>query len=147
MTALTWKRAVNKFVDETCDIIKGHYHCCIVKNGQIYLGYLQPHGYIDYAFPLLPDDPHANWSLAVRMAADTTTMLTHQQPQASALTTHSVPQTQAKGPPVPQPVTQLETTILDFVIEEEEIIEIENDDGDKQDQVAGDEESVIPSMT
>ena len=56
-TASSWKKAVNKFVEETCDIIQGHYHCHIVKNGQIYPGCLQPHGYIDYAFPLLPRWP------------------------------------------------------------------------------------------
>ena len=37
-TASSWKRAVDKFVKETCDIIMGHYHCHIVKNSQIYPG-------------------------------------------------------------------------------------------------------------
>ena len=40
MTAVSWKKAVNKFVEETCDIIKGHYHCRIIKNGRIYPGCL-----------------------------------------------------------------------------------------------------------
>ena len=57
-TAASWKKAINKFVEETCDIIKGHYHCRIIKNGQIYPGCLRAHGYIDYTSPLLPDDPH-----------------------------------------------------------------------------------------
>ena len=78
---LSWKRAVDKFVKETCDIIQGHYHCHIIKNGQIYPGCLRPHGYIDYVFPLLPDDPHANSSLAVRMAADAAARVIYQQPK------------------------------------------------------------------
>ena len=56
----SWKKAIDKFVKETCDIIKGHYHCHIIKNSQIYPGCLQAHGYIDYAFLLLQDDPHTN---------------------------------------------------------------------------------------
>ena len=40
MSAQAWKRAVDKFINETCDIIIGHYHCCIVKMGCIYLGCL-----------------------------------------------------------------------------------------------------------
>ena len=70
MMVASWKKAVNKFVEETCDIIKGHYHCHIIKNCWIYLGYLQAHGYIDYTFPLLPDDPHTNKTLAATIAVD-----------------------------------------------------------------------------
>ena len=57
MSVASWKKAIDKFIEETCDIIMGHYRCHIIKNGEIYPGCLQPHGYIDYAFPLILDDP------------------------------------------------------------------------------------------
>ena len=82
----------------------------------------------------------------MRMVVDAATMLTHQQPQALVLATCLVPQKQAKAPPVPQPVTQPETTGPDVVVNEEEIIEIGDNDGNKQDQVAEDQESTILSM-
>ena len=147
MLAPAWKRAVDKFINETCDIILGHYHCCIVKMGQIYPGCLRLHGYIDYVFPLLPDDPHANRSLAATMAADTTAMVMHQQPQALVPAAQATPQTQAKAQPVAQPTTQSapETTGPDVVIEE--IVKIDEDDDDnEQDHAAADKESAILSM-
>ena len=149
-TASAWKRAVNKFVKETCDIIQGHYHCCIVKNGQIYPGCLQPHNYIDYAFPLLVDDPHTNRTLATRMATDVTMTVIYQQSQTSAPTTHPAPQTTEKEPTTAPPATQLrmqpvlETTSLDVIIEEE-IVKIK-DDSNMQDQAEEDKESAILSM-
>ena len=85
-SAQAWKRAINKFINETCDIIMGHYHCHIVKMGWIYPGCLQPHDYIDYAFLLLPDDPHANKALATKMAMDAAMTVMHQQPPALAPT-------------------------------------------------------------
>ena len=91
-------------------------------------------------FLLLPDDPHANQSLAVRMVADATTTVIYQQPQAPASATQSIP---TKTPPVIQPVPK--TPSPDIVIEEEEIFEI-RDDGGEQDQAKGDEESAILSM-
>ena len=94
--AVSWKKAVDKFIEETCDIIKGHYHCRIIKNGQIYPGCLRAHGYIDYAFPLLLDDPHTNKTLAMTMAADTATTVMSQQPKAPASTTQLAP-TSATG--------------------------------------------------
>ena len=139
MTASSWKRAVNKFVKKTCDITQGHYHCRIVKNGQIYLGCLQPHGYIDYAFPLLLDDPHANPSLAARMVADTAVMVICQQPQAPASATQSPP---TRTPPMMQPVP--EATSPDVIIKEE-IVEI-GDDDTEQGQAEKDEKSAILSM-
>ena len=81
----------------------GHYHCHIVKNSQTYPGCLQPHGYIDYAFSLLPDDPHANKSLEVTMAADTAVTVISQQPQAPASVTHLAP---TRTPPATQPVPE-----------------------------------------
>ena len=40
MSVQVWKRAIDKFINETCDIIMGYYHCHIVKMGRIYLGCL-----------------------------------------------------------------------------------------------------------
>ena len=83
--AASWKKALNKFVKETCDIIKGHYHCHIIKNGRIYLRCLQAHGYIDYAFLLLPDDPHTNKTLAATITADAAMMVMSQPPKAPSI--------------------------------------------------------------
>ena len=140
-TASLWKRAIDKFVKETCDIIQGHYHCCIVKNGCIPPGCLRPHGYIDYAFPLLLDDPHSNCTLAARMVVDAAMMVIYQQPQALASATQSAP---AEIPPVTQPVPEPETTGLD-VIMEEETIEV-REEGTEQNVEEGDEESTSLSM-
>ena len=131
----SWKRAIDKFVEETCDIIQGHYHCQIIKNGQIYLGCLWPHGYIDYAFLLLLDDPHANKSLAVRMSVDAAMMA----PQAPSSVTQSAP---TRTSPTIQPVP--ETTGLDVIVEEE-IVKVE-DDGAEQGQAKEDKETTILSM-
>ena len=91
MTAAPWKRAVDKFIKETCDIIMGHYHCHIIMNGRIYLGCLWLHGYKDYTFLLLPDNPHGNKTLAAKMAADAAATVIYQQPQIPASTTQSAP--------------------------------------------------------
>ena len=139
MMVSVWKKAVDKFVEETCDIIMGHYHCRMLKNGRIHPGCLRPHGYIDYAFLLLQDDPHANKALAVTMAADAAAMVISQQPQALASITQMTP---TRTLPTTQPVP--ETTSLNVVIEEE-IIEVE-DNGKKQDQAEEDEETAILSM-
>ena len=139
MTASLWKKAINKFVKKTCDIIQGHYLCHIVKKGWIYPGCLQPHGYIDYAFPLLLDDPHANPSLAARMVVDTALMVICQRPQAQVSATQSAP---TRTPPMIQPVP--EATSLDVIIKEE-IVEI-GDDDTEQGQAEKDEESAILSM-
>ena len=93
-SALVWKRAVDKFIEETCNIIMGHYHCHIVKMGRIYPGCLRLHGYIDYAFLLLPDDLNANKALATKMAVT----VMHQQPPALAPTMQAMSQTQAEAP-------------------------------------------------
>ena len=139
MTVTSWKKAVDKFVKETCDIIKGHYHCHIIKNGRIYPGCLWPHGYIDYAFPLLPDDPNANKTLAATMAADTAAMVMSQQPQAPALIAQSTP---TRTPPTTQPVPQ--TTSPDVVIKEE-VVKVQ-DKGKEHKQAEEDEETTILSM-
>ena len=91
MMAASWKKAVDKFVKEICDIIEGHYHCCIIKNGGIYPECLQAHGYIDYAFRVLPDDPHANKTLAVTMAEDAAVTVMSQSPKIPALTSQLAP--------------------------------------------------------
>ena len=137
--ASVWKRTIDKFVKETCDIIMGHYHCRILKNGRIYPGCLWPHGYIDYAFLLLPDDPHTNKTLAVTMAADAAATVMSQQLKALASITQAAP---TRTLPTTQPVP--ETTGPDVVIEEE-IVEVE-DDGKEQDQAEEDEETTILSM-
>ena len=136
MMAASRKKAVDKFVKETCDIIKGHYHCRIIKNGWIYPGCLQVHGYIDYAFPLLPDDPHATKTLAVTMAVDAAAMVMSQLPKVPALTSQSAPTnmpptTQATGPNV--------------IVEEEKVIEVK-DKGQEPEQAEEDEETAILSM-
>ena len=143
-----WKKAVNKFIDENCDIIMGHYHCHIVNMGWIYPGCLQLHGYINYAFLLLPDVPHANQTLAMKMAADAAMMVMHTQPQSLAPATQVTLQTKAKAPPVAQPTTQPapETTSPDVIIEEEVVEIVDDDDNNEQDRAAADEESVILSM-
>ena len=149
MSAPAWKKAVNKFIDEICHIIMEHYHCRIMEMGWMYLGCLRLHGYIDYAYPLLSDDPHANKTLAMKMAADATMMVMHQQPQAPAPATRTMLQTQAEAPPVTQPSTQpaSQTTGPNVVIEEEVIEIIDDDNNDnKQDCAAADEESAILSM-
>ena len=138
--AASWKKAIDKFIEETCDIIKGHYHCHIIKNGQIYPGCLWAHGYIDYAFPLLPDDPHTNKTLAVTMVVDAAMMVMSQSPKAPALTAQSAP---TRTPPTTQPVPQ--TTGPDVVIEEEEVIKVE-DKGREPKQAEEDEETAILSM-
>ena len=143
MSVLAWKRAIDKFIIEICDIILGHYICCIMKMGWIYLGCLCQHGYIDYVFPLLPDDHHANQSLVVMMAADAVTMVMYQQPQSPVPTVQAAPQAQAVAQPA------LGTTGPDVVIEE--IIKIVlNDDDDNNNnewnQAAADEENTIFSM-
>ena len=139
MVAL-WKKAVDKFVKETCDIIKGHYHCHIIKNGWIYLGCLWAHGNIDYTFPLLPDDPHANKTLVVTMVVDAAVIVMSQSLKAPALTAQSAP---TRTPPTTQSVQQ--TTGPDVVIEEEEVIEVE-DKGEEPGQAEEDEETAILSM-
>ena len=103
MTAASWKKAVDKFIEETCDIIKGHYHCRIIKNGQIYPGCLRAHVYIDYAFPLLPSNPHTNKTLVATMAADAAVTVMSQPPKAPASTAQSAP---TRMPPTAQPVPQ-----------------------------------------
>ena len=138
-TASSWKKAINKFVKETCDIIQGHYHCRIVKNSGIYPRCLRPHSYIDYAFLLLSDNPHTNKSLAARMAVDAAMMVMSQQPQTPAPVTQSAP---TRTSPVTQPLP--ETTGLDVVVEEE-IVEVE-DEGTEQGQAEEDKETAILSM-
>ena len=132
-TASSWKRAIDKFVKETCDVIQVHYHCRNVKNGRIYPGCLWLHGYIDYAFQLLPDDPHTNCSLAARMMVDATTTVISKQPQAPA---EMLPITQ----PVPEP-----ETMGPNVITKGETIE-GREEGAEQDVEEGDKESTILSM-
>ena len=127
----------------------GHYHCRIVKMGQIYPGCLRLHSYIDYAFLLLPDDPHANKTLATKMVVDAAMTVMHQQPQAPVPATRMMSQTQAEAPPVAQPTMQpaSQTTGPDVIIKEE-VVEIidDNDDDNEQDCAAADKESAILSM-
>ena len=139
MMVSSWKRAVNKFVKETCDIVQGHCHCRIVKNGQVYPGCLWPHGYIGCAFPLLLDDPHANKTLAVRMAVDAITTVISQQSQAPTSAAQSAP---TRTPPVMQPVPK--ATGPDVIVEEE-TVKVEDNDAE-QDKAGEDEESTILSM-
>ena len=138
--AASWKKAINKFIEETCDIIKGQYHCCIIKNSRIYPGCLQAHGYIVYAFPLLQDDPHTYKTLAATMAADATTTVMSHQPKAPALTTQLAP---TRTPPATQPVPQ--ATSSNVVIEEEEVVGVE-DKGEEPEQAEEDKETTILSM-
>ena len=140
MTAASWKKAVEKFVEETCDIIKGHYHCRIIKNGQIYPGCLRVHGYKDYTFQLLLDDPHANKTLAATMVADATTTVRNQSPKVPAATSQSAP---TKMPPATQTLPQI--TGPDVIIEEEEVVKVK-DEGQEPEQAEEDEEIAILSM-
>ena len=132
ISALAMKRTINKFIDKTCDIILGHYHCHIMKMGQIHPDCLCLQGYIDYAFPLLPDDPHANRSLTVTMVADATMTVMYQQPQALAPAVQVVLQAQAVAQPATQPAMQPapDTTSPDVVIEEIIKITLNNDEND-----------------
>ena len=131
-TAASYKKTVDKFVKETCDIIKEHYHCHIIKNDRIYLGCLQAHGYIDYAFPLLPDNPHTNKTLVATMAADAAATVMSQPPKAPASTAQLAP---TRMPPAAQPVPQ--TTSPNVIIEEEEVIKVE-DEGKEPEQAEED---------
>ena len=140
MMAASWKKAVNKFVEETCDIIKGHYHCRIIKNGQIYPGCLWVHGYIDYAFLLLTDDPHTNKTLAATMVADAAAMVMSQLPKVPASTSQSAP---TKMPPTTQTLPR--ATGPDVIVEEEEVIEVK-DEGQEPEQAKEDKETAILSI-
>ena len=138
--AASWKKAIDKLVEETCNIIKGHYHCHIIKNGWIYPGCLRAHGYIDYVFLLLLDDPHANKTLAVTMAADTATMVMSQSPKVPASTLQLA---STKMPPTTQTLPQ--ATGPNVIVEEEEVMKVK-DEGQEPKQAKEDKETTILSM-